>query len=104
MSGVNDLVTWLRQQLDIDAQDIAPVAGWTSGPDRLTTMQGTTVLMPARRTLAEVDAKRRIVEEADGYSPELEHGDNGEWAFNAVLRLLALPYADRPGYRQEWKP
>jgi hypothetical protein len=21
----------------------------------------------------------------------------------ATLRLLALPYADRPGYRKEWK-
>jgi hypothetical protein len=21
-----------------------------------------------------------------------------------TLRLLALPYADRPGYREEWRP
>lgn len=56
------------------------------------------------RVLAECDAKQRIIEAASAYSPELEHGDNGEWAFDQTLRLLALPYADRPGYRDEWRP
>jgi hypothetical protein len=47
---------------------------------------------------ADVDAKRRILDEAERYSPELSHGDNGEWAFDVVIRLLALPYAERSGY------
>jgi hypothetical protein len=70
------------------------------------------------RVLAEVEAKRRIIDLAEvatqreatsaGYdavarlekalakvtAPELER----------VLRLLALPYADREGYQEEWAP
>jgi hypothetical protein len=56
------------------------------------------------RVLREVAAKRRILAAAAGYSPELEHGDNGEWAFEVVLRLLALPFADHPGYDPSWSP
>lgn len=52
--------------------------------------------------LRDVEAKRRILAEAQDYSPELEHGDNGEWAFECVLRLLAQPYDQHPDYQQEW--
>jgi hypothetical protein len=59
------------------------------------------------RVLAEVEAKRRIVEElADvpvddedlgvGYSPEW-------WQGQRILLYLALPYADHPDYRGEWR-
>jgi hypothetical protein len=51
------------------------------------------------RVLREIDAKRRIV---DRYEWLREHGDTGGTAW--VLPLLALPYADRPGYREEWRP
>lgn len=51
------------------------------------------------RVLREVEAKRRIV---DRYAWLREHGDTGGTAW--VLPLLALPYADRPGYREEWRP
>ena len=46
------------------------------------------------RVLAECDAKRRIIEHC------------GEWVWPdcRVLHLLALPYADHPDYRAEWKP
>lgn len=57
------------------------------------------------RVLAEVAAKREIVRQADlylcdsgpgcGYRTKHGHG---------VLRLLALPYAGHPDYREEWKP
>lgn len=42
------------------------------------------------RVLAECEAKRQIVE----YVQIETH----------VLQLLALPYADHPDYREEWKP
>jgi hypothetical protein len=58
----------------------------------------------AERALAEVQSKRLILDEAQRYSPELEHGDNGEWALGMVLRALALPYQGRPGFREEWLP
>ncbi|MET8827527.1 DUF6221 family protein [Streptomyces sp. NPDC004610] len=48
------------------------------------------------RVLAETDAKRRVLAWAltAPPSPSRDH----------VLRLLALPYADRPGYREKWRP
>lgn len=46
---------------------------------------------------------RSVVDLAKDYSPELEHGDNGEWAFDATLRLLALPYADHPDFDPAWR-
>jgi len=54
------------------------------------------------RVLAECEAKRRIVEGANG--PERHEHDPYEWdyAFEYVLPLLALPYADHPDYRDEW--
>jgi hypothetical protein len=51
------------------------------------------------RVLREIDAKRRIV---DRYAWLCEHGDTGGAAW--VLPLLALPYADRPGYKEAWRP
>ena len=54
------------------------------------------------RVLAECAAKRAIIEQAASYSPELEHGDNGEWAFDVTLRSLAAVYADHPDYQPEW--
>lgn len=62
-----------------------------------------------QRVLAEVEAKRRIVDLHEG-----EHAcstydrdgniDNCTWVIGycSTLRLLALPYADRAGYRKEW--
>lgn len=58
---------------------------------------------PYRRALAECEAKRRVVEESREYSPELAEGDNGAWAFDLVLRALALPYAEHPDFREEWR-
>lgn len=48
---------------------------------------------PDQRLLREVESKRRIIELVIG-----------AYAGYAVLPLLALPYSDRPGYREEWKP
>ncbi|MEV4197029.1 DUF6221 family protein [Micromonospora globbae] len=63
------------------------------------------------RVLAEVAAKRRILDEHF----EASLGDTGVGAGDCTtctnyawpcptVRLLALPYADRPGYRPEWRP
>ena len=55
------------------------------------------------RTLAECEAKRRIVDDAMALGPDgrvmfpsRQHG--------YVMRCLALPYADHPDYREEWRP
>lgn len=72
------------------------------------------------RVLREVDAKRRIVEihrVVGGFEDEdmtdlgsgcsecgypAEYGDRGGWC--ETLRLLALPYEDRPSYQEAWRP
>lgn len=72
------------------------------------------------RVLAEVDAKRRIIAEHPlieasepkvhpfPYGCETCHFDREEGVYGdgpcTTLKLLALPYADHPDYRQEWRP
>lgn len=122
MSG--DLVAWLREQVDEDAQ-IARAAGDAFlHSDRI----GMPSLHPSvhrhvyswttARVLAEVESKRRILDEhraTDGVGgpacdrcsadEDGQHG-MGWWVPSPcrTLRLLALPYAERPGWRDEWRP
>ena len=64
------------------------------------------------RQLAECEAKRRIVERHRGFGFDEEWAPEGycgecEGTLSspcATLRLLALPYADHPDYREEWRP
>ena len=68
------------------------------------------------RVLREIDAKRRIMECHEPWTASngdticgrcgREHIDGrpGGHFPCQTLRLLALPYADRPGYRAEWRP
>lgn len=59
------------------------------------------------RVLAEVAAKRRMLDEL---YPEVKGADEailGEWNSSpdnaeTLLEMLALPYASHPDYRQEW--
>jgi hypothetical protein len=80
------------------AEDEAAVeAKWLRAP------KGAPIVPDAAHTrvLAECEAKRRIVE----YCPSAsEEGDTWDTAFWRVLQILALPYADHPDYREEWKP
>ncbi|MFK0140684.1 DUF6221 family protein [Streptomyces murinus] len=71
------------------------------------------------RVLREIDAKRRIIalwkaadDDAAGEQRHADSYDTGadgwpmgrEDALSDVLRLLALSYADRPGYKESWRP
>lgn len=94
MTG-EDLGTWLLKQADMDLQSAQAV------PNEIGNIKSR--WSPAR-LIARSEAIRRIIAAARAYSPELEHGDNGEWALDLVLRLLAEPYDDKPGYREEWRP
>ncbi|MFD7860963.1 DUF6221 family protein [Streptomyces sp. NPDC059783] len=61
------------------------------------------------RVLREVEAKGRIL---DSYLPDATGADeqiNEEWQAGSTLAddllcLLALPYADHPDYRDDWRP
>ncbi|MER7623933.1 DUF6221 family protein [Streptomyces sp. NPDC126503] len=115
---MDDLVQFLRARLDEDARSL----GEARNPIRarahaISTQQGTTVLMGADRFRAEVDAKRRLVDEHH----DVNDGSCGtcitpQWGYPvlggsspqrypcATLRLLALPYAGHPDYQDTWQP
>lgn len=102
---------WTRQALScvVDATDGGLIVYGEGAP---TSEQAQHIARwnPAR-VLAEVAAKRQII---DGVTARLDPtGDDGGWTSvefetdemaGETLRLLALPYADRPGYREEWRP
>lgn len=110
---MDGLVAWLRAQLDEDeasewphrpkCQMLQPV------PDGFPFGTLSCNCDADDRWLREVEAKRRILDEV---LPQIEANDetvNGEYSCfedNAtpLLQLLALPYADRAGYREEWRP
>lgn len=120
----DDLTTWLRAQLDDDERVALGVDGLSDDTiGDIALMAGSGAVEFLRhfhldRVLAEVDAKRRILEEhptTPAYYALLEHcarcvdpeaggpDPDAEYPCKTV-RLLALPYADRPGYRDEWRP
>lgn len=55
----------------------------------------------ADRLLAECEAKRQIVEE---FRDCLDAGGTEGDIVRFILPRMALPYANHPDYRQEWRP
>jgi hypothetical protein len=118
-TAANDLVQWLRAQLDADEEQARAAAeelggDWyyddgfvlarreddmvaTGSQDFLEAERGRFIAAhdPAR-VLREIDAKRRILDTL--------HEEGGDRMFADIFRLLALPFADRPGYLEEWRP
>ncbi|MEO3978789.1 DUF6221 family protein [Streptomyces sp. CAU 1734] len=79
-----------------------------SGRERRATSQHIVRHQPAR-VLAEVDAKLRLLSIHRRYTDEPGQACLGcaggiDWGSCPVARLLALPYADHPHYREEWRP
>ncbi|MCL6734393.1 DUF6221 family protein [Streptomyces neyagawaensis] len=128
---MDDLVQWLRAQLDQDER-IARRAGglaWSRPPEYLGDpaairdseqervvcyegwpSEGQAVHIaewdPAR-VLREIDAKRRIIDQHERYSAERRRmmgGWDPQSDDSPILAALAAVYADRPGYREEWRP
>lgn len=126
----NDLVAFLRARLDEDEQIARdPMAEtWTKAESPSIFVMGggelvaeTGAFADARhiarhdpaRVLTEVDAKRRILKvhfrrrSHDWDEPGVKGFDCAQCADRfpcTTLRLLALPYADHPDYREEWRP
>jgi len=121
---MDDLVTWLRAQLDEDERVARAVPGSGCWSKYIEAGDGAAIETDpggdpgaiigdepmaehmARhdpvRVLAEVAAKRRILDEVVGGLAREER-----WArrfAEHLARLLALPCADQPGYREEWRP
>jgi hypothetical protein len=114
------LITFMRAQLDADERAAQALAGATRFIDRRPDFYG--VGGPAAdaywdhfvpsRALAEVGAKRQVLGHLEmwlkGHDPEradeFPGTTGGVGAMLTVVRTLALGYADRPGYREEWRP
>jgi hypothetical protein len=59
------------------------------------------------RVLREIDAKRQIIEQHERYAAERRRmmgGWDPQSDDSPILAALATVYADRPGYREEWRP
>jgi hypothetical protein len=125
---VSELITWLRAQLDEDER-VALAVGelrrqWTTaggypetGVTQVVADDGYLIVEvdtdwaaeivthiarhdPAR-VLAQVEAKRRLLDLHDGWH------SCGIWECDGdcpTVRLLALPYAGRDGYDETWRP
>jgi len=69
---------------------------------------GATPVQDPARVLREIDSKRQMLDRYEELRAESKKsgliGDVTEEYQDFLLRLLALPYADRPGYREEWAP
>lgn len=131
---MDDLITWLRVQLDEDERiaracgDVAwvddvpgmvhvdPAAirdnkwafghlGYVAGahPNELGNAYRAHIARhdPAH-VLREVEAKRKILGLVTDAGPSF--GDGYTEAYRDVVKLLAVPYADRPGYLDAWRP
>jgi hypothetical protein len=63
------------------------------------------------RVLREIDAKRQVLDwyeqraavDSRGEDPDDYENVTGS-TLETVVQILALPYADGPGYREEWRP
>lgn len=118
MSGIDELVTWLRAQIDEDervAQFAMPRRGeeWNASYGHafviLVDVDRHSKRHSPARVLREVQAKRRILEVATSQIKVAEilppeHAQQAAARAQGIIQLLAVPYADRPGYRDEWRP
>jgi len=86
------------------------VVGADNGDDPLTPSEAEHIARhDPKRVLAEVDAKRRILAEyANALNRRKQHPDMASagalLTMVRVVKLLAVPYANRDGYREEWRP
>lgn len=51
---------------------------------------------------ADLDTKLLLIDAARRYVPELEHGDNGEWAFEYMLKAMAIQHMSHKDFKPEW--
>ncbi|MFJ2870599.1 DUF6221 family protein [Streptomyces sp. NPDC087298] len=119
MNAVDDLAAFLRDRLD---EDVAKADTWhdlecdihAHLDDGLLSAIATSRMLeevPGAvcdcggpvRVRAEVEAKRELLRQYEHLKDDVMPDDlTGVWAFEAVLRAFALPYADH--YREEWRP
>jgi hypothetical protein len=119
---MDDLITWLRQQMDDDEAMILRNRG-NNGltddaifPDYRTYSDDDTAAADAYiehfappRMQAEVDAKRRILDAYEQRERESQEAPSQVFGYHATGLLIAIKHlaaaiAERPGYLPEWRP
>lgn len=99
---MDDLIAWLRAQLDDDERMLRALD--ETALNGIESTAGWDVREYVERGLAEVDAKRRILERCE-YELRTYIGSSSQVALAyLVLKQIALPCAGQPGYREEWRP
>lgn len=106
---MDDLVKFLRARLDEERTEAekqpdgeeAMLDGW----EIIATAESNYpcyeyLRIAKRRVLADVEAKRRIVARVEHHASLMGRDE----IHDDLLRLLALPYADHPDYREDWRP
>ena len=122
---MEDLMEWLGVQLDEDERTVRATM-WDGSRNKLSweliasatidvggdefyvgdrTIANHMMAWEPARVLAEIDAKRDLLVFAKGIHDHHETFTTGVYArLEETLRLYALAYAGRPGYRDEWRP
>ena len=114
---MTDLVEFLGARLDEDdevARATRKNEQRVPGTDRWFASHSNAITsMAPHRAVAEVKAKRRLLDLHEPAETEYIDGDvcmactavgDGPHYPCLTLRLLALPYTDHPDYREEWRP
>ena len=132
-TNTDDPVRWLGEQLDederiarsaegdsvFDGTGIVTERNRAQGfPDRTAVLISPVATHIARhdpaRVLREIDAKRQILRALESAEVSLRNTVPGREphelmtgstnSLRAIVRMLATVYADRPGFRAEWRP
>lgn len=125
---MDELLQWLTRQIDEDAwlAMSASPGPWQTGPESDEVLAAGVVVanglaFPRGQLRATVDhvarwdptrvlqdarAKRAMVSYYRRYWPEREHAGEGpaREAMAQMIKELAVGYAERPGYRPQWRP
>jgi hypothetical protein len=97
------LVEFLKARLDEDEQ-VAKAASDPGGPHLPAAQLEHARRHDPARVLAEVEAKRRIIDAHHPVDPCDAHDASFETISCDTLLLLALPYADHSDYDEAWRP
>ncbi|MEV3857752.1 DUF6221 family protein [Streptomyces sp. NPDC050095] len=121
---MDDLVQWLGEQLDEDeriARDCEGLMWWNHPENWVSAPQMCRVALAVHagnrrhivehdpaRVLREIDAKRELIRRYEAMAADVLVMTGVDSILSeyrrVILPSLALPYADRPGYREEWRP
>lgn len=114
------LIAWLTyrdpdgrmQYTTVAAATVEVPDHWVSDGREMTGFSSARVVYDEREVLADVEAKRRIVDYRDQAARAVEEAPPGATvvhraqliAYDAALRALALPHVSHEDYDEAWRP